>query len=49
VVGRGDAVVKPIHFTEGAPEAMVQSVWEPGLEGVVAKYAGAPYQGGGGR
>lgn len=46
VVGRGDAVVKPVHFIEGAPATMVESVRELGLEGVVAKYSGAPYQGG---
>ena len=46
VLGRGDAVLKPVHFIEGAPEAMVENVQELGLEGVVAKYTGAPYQGG---
>ena len=42
----GDAVVKPVHFIEDAGGAMIESVWELGLEGVVAKYSGAPYQGG---
>ena len=42
----GDGVVKPVHFIEGEPEPLVESAWELGLEGVVAKYSGAPYQGG---
>ena len=46
LVGKGDAVVKPVHFIEGAPETMVESVRDLGLEGVVAKYSGAAYQGG---
>ena len=46
VLGSGDAVLKPMHFIEGTPEPLVESVRELGLEGVVSKYAGAPYQGG---
>jgi len=46
VLGAGDAVLKPAHFAERCPEAMVESVQELGLEGVIAKYTGAPYQGG---
>ena len=46
VLSSGDAVLKHVHFVEGAPQAMVESVRELGLEGVVAKYNGAPYQGG---
>jgi bifunctional non-homologous end joining protein LigD len=46
VLGAGDAVLKPVHFIEGAPELLIESAKELGLEGVVAKYAGAPYQGG---
>ena len=42
----GDAVLKRVHYIEGAPELLVERVKELGLEGVVAKYAGAPYQGG---
>ena len=26
VLGPGDAVLKPVHFIEGTPEAMVESV-----------------------
>jgi ATP-dependent DNA ligase len=39
-------VLKRVHYIEGAPELLVERVKELGLEGVVAKYAGAPYQGG---
>ncbi|MGZ3460083.1 MAG: ATP-dependent DNA ligase [Archangium sp.] len=46
VLGAGDAVLKPVHFTEGTPEPLVESVKELGFEGVVSKYLGAPYQGG---
>jgi bifunctional non-homologous end joining protein LigD len=46
VLGAGDGVVKPVHFIEDGPERLVESARELGLEGVVAKYAGAPYQGG---
>ena len=46
VVGAGVGVLKPVHFIEGEPEALVESAKELGLEGVVAKYSGAPYQGG---
>ena len=47
VVGKGrDAVLRPVHFIEGTPEPMMESVLELGFEGVVAKYTGAPYQGG---
>jgi hypothetical protein len=46
LIGAGDAAVKPVHFIAGASDPMVESVRELGLEGVVAKYAGAPYQGG---
>ena len=46
VLGAGDAVLKPVHFIEGAPELLVKSAKELGFEGVIAKYTGAPYQGG---
>jgi bifunctional non-homologous end joining protein LigD len=46
VVGHGDAALRPVHVVEGAPGPLVESVNELGLEGVVAKFAGAPYQGG---
>jgi bifunctional non-homologous end joining protein LigD len=46
VLGRGDVTLRPVHVHDGDPTAMVESVKELGLEGVVAKYAGAPYQGG---
>ena len=46
VVGTGVGVLKPVHFIEDEPEALVESARDLGLEGVVAKYAGAPYQGG---
>jgi bifunctional non-homologous end joining protein LigD len=46
VLGGGDAVLKPVHFIEGAPELLVESARELGFEGVIAKYSGAPYQGG---
>ncbi len=39
-------MVTPVHFVADVPEAMVESVRELGMEGVVAKYTGAPYQGG---
>ena len=35
-----------VHYIEGAPEPLIETVKELGLEGVVAKYSGAPYQGG---
>jgi len=46
VLGVGDEVLRPVHSVEGSPEPLVDSVCELGLEGVVAKYNGAPYQGG---
>jgi len=46
VMGAGDAVLKPVHFIEGTPERLVESAKELGFEGVIAKYTGAPYQGG---
>jgi len=46
VLGRGRPALQPVHYVEGSPEPMVASVQELGLEGVVAKYTGAPYQGG---
>jgi bifunctional non-homologous end joining protein LigD len=46
VLQPGDPVLQLVHSHQGAPEAMVESVRELGLEGVVAKYSGAPYQGG---
>ena len=46
MVGVGDAVLKPVHFIAGAPEAMVESVRELGLEGVVGKYTGRPTRAG---
>lgn len=46
LLGRGDHALRPVHFIEGAPEAMVESAKELRFEGAVAKYAGAPYQGG---
>jgi hypothetical protein len=45
-LGPGDVTLRPVHVHDGDPMAMVESVKELGLEGVVAKYAGAPYQGG---
>ena len=39
-------MLKPVHFIEGAPEPLVESAKELGFEGVIAKYVGAPYQGG---
>lgn len=39
-------MLKPVHYIEGDPAPMLASVRELGLEGVVAKYSGAPYQGG---
>ena len=46
VLGAGDSVLKPVHFIVGAPEPLVESAKELGFEGVIAKYSGAPYQGG---
>ena len=46
VLGAGDAVLKPVHFIEGTPGPLVESARELGFEGVIAKYSGAPYQGG---
>jgi bifunctional non-homologous end joining protein LigD len=46
LLGDGDDVLRPVHSIEGTPEPLVESVRELGLEGVVAKYSGAPYQGG---
>ena len=46
LLGRGDVALRPVHFVEGAPGAMVESAKELCFEGVVAKYSGAPYQGG---
>jgi len=46
VLSAGDAVLKPMHFIEGAPGPLIESAKELGFEGVVTKYSGAPYQGG---
>lgn len=46
VLGPGDPVLRLVHSHRGAPEAMIASAWDLGLEGVVAKYSGAPYRGG---
>ena len=46
VLGAGDSVLRPVHYIEGDPAPMVASAKELGLEGIVAKYSGAPYQGG---
>ena len=39
-------MVKPVHVIEGLPGPLVESAKELGFEGVIAKYSGAPYQGG---
>jgi bifunctional non-homologous end joining protein LigD len=46
VVRPGDPVLRLVHSYQGDPGAMVASVDELGLEGVVAKYQGARYTGG---
>jgi bifunctional non-homologous end joining protein LigD len=46
VLGRGNGAIRPVHFSESEPEAMVESVSELGLEGVVAKWSGSLYRGG---
>jgi len=46
VLGAGDTVLKPVRYIEGDPAPMVASAEQLGLEGVAAKYAGVPYQGG---
>jgi bifunctional non-homologous end joining protein LigD len=46
VVRPADPVLRLVHSHRGAPDAMVASAWDLGLEGVVAKWAGARYVGG---
>jgi hypothetical protein len=43
---QGDRTLRPVHFISGPPDPLIASVDELGLEGVVAKWEGAPYQGG---
>jgi hypothetical protein len=38
--------LRPVHYIEGAPEPMVESVRELKLKGVVAKWSGSLYKGG---
>jgi hypothetical protein len=45
VVRPGDSVLRLVHVHRGDPTAMVESAWELGLEGVVAKWAGSRYVG----
>jgi ATP-dependent DNA ligase len=42
----GDPVLRGVHSIESEPAALIESVRELGLEGVVAKWAGARYTGG---
>lgn len=42
----GDPVLRLVHSYQGDPAAMVESVDELGLEGVVAKWVGTRYVGG---
>jgi bifunctional non-homologous end joining protein LigD len=46
VIRPGSGCVQPVHVVDGHPDRLVESAKELGLEGVVAKYRGAPYQGG---
>src|SRR5262249_26098433 len=46
IVRPGDPVLRLVHSCLGDPADMVESVNELGLEGVVAKWAGARYTGG---
>jgi bifunctional non-homologous end joining protein LigD len=45
-VRRGHGALRPIHFVEGSPAALVAAVNELGLEGVVSKWSGSRYVGG---
>jgi ATP-dependent DNA ligase len=41
-----DSTLRPVHFTRGPPDPLIAAVDDLELEGVVAKWEGAPYQGG---
>jgi len=46
VLGPGDQTLRPVHLIGGPPNSMIAAVDDLELEGVVAKWEGAPYQGG---
>jgi len=46
VLGPGDSTICPVHFISGPPDPLIAAVDDLELEGVVAKWEGAPYQGG---
>jgi bifunctional non-homologous end joining protein LigD len=46
ILGPGAPILRPVHFISGPPDPLIASVDELELEGVVAKYEGAPYTGG---
>lgn len=46
VLGPGAPTLRTVHFISGRPDRLIAAVDDLELEGVVAKWEGAPYQGG---